>query len=540
MDKPARRKARRRAFALSPEGIDSASDFIAETLDGYGIPRRDALRTRLSFEEVLLGWSQGNQTAPSEVTVEISYRFGRVSVSASCAGVPHNPLAVEHDEAYGSGAIGRSIMENLGLSLSWSYHDGRNTVSCLLSRKRRIGQFTAIAIALFAALTLGGLGLLAPEAWRQAALDSLLNPLFDAFLNAFSCIVGPLMFLSMIWGISNIGDMKQLGTIGSKLLSRFLLVTIGYAIICLLVGLAVFAPPFGDAQSGQAVAQSIVEMLLGIIPPNIVAPFAEGNTLQILFMGAVVGIAVITLRDRVNALTEFFEQANTLVQLVLGAISSLTPAFVFLSILCLVLDGAFAESALGLLQVIALSAALSLAEIVAETLALGRLGLSPAAAAKKLAEPFLVALTTASSAVSIPVMLKTCREKLGIDEKLANFALPFGSVVFMPHVANSLILVTLFAAHLYGVELTVGGLAVCLLNAVVLSIAAPPIPGGAITCYTLMFMQLGIPLEALSLAVAADIVLDFIGTAGSLHDLSVQLTFGAKRLGMLDEDVLKD
>ena len=65
-----------------------------------------------------------------------------------------------------------------------------------------------------------------------------------------------------------------------------------------------------------------------------------------------------------------------------------------------------------------------------------------------------------------------------------------------------------------------------------------PIPGGAISCYTLMFLQLGIPLEAISLAVAANVVLDFTCTAGNLHALLVQLAHGAKKLGMLDETIL--
>ena len=78
-----------------------------------------------------------------------------------------------------------------------------------------------------------------------------------------------------------------------------------------------------------------------------------------------------------------------------------------------------------------------------------------------------------------------------------------------------------------------------MINAVILSVAAPPIPGGALTCYTLMMLQLGVPLEAVSLAAAANIALDFTATAGQIHSLMVQLTHGAKQLGMLDESVLR-
>ena len=111
-------------------------------------------------------------------------------------------------------------------------------------------------------------------------------------------------------------------------------------------------------------------------------------------------------------------------------------------------------------------------------------------------------------------------------------------LVFMPHAVNLFIIVPLFATQIYDVELTAGSLILCVINAVILSVAAPPIPGGAISCYTLMLLQLGVPLEAISLAAAANVVLDFTATGGNLYALLVQLTHGAKNLHMLDETVL--
>lgn len=526
------------SFPLTPLGIDQMSELAEEALASFGVERRDSLRTRLSLEEVLLSWIQMDGLS-STFELEVSRRLGRVNVALSCPGLPRDPMAFESSVEYGSGQVGRSIMENLGLGLVWQYQGARNVVSCSLRKKRRFGQLGVILIALASAMLCGAIGLSAPESWRTFALNTFLNPLFDAFLGCFTCVVGPLMFLSMAWGIVNIGDTKRLGVIGGKLFFRFIVITAVYAALCLAVGVLVFNPNLGSYHGDEGVLSSIVIMLLDIIPSNIVTPFSEGNTIQILFMGGVVGLSVVLLRDRVEALAHVIDQLYAVVRLILGVICSLTPVFVFLSIVCLILEGTFSESLLGLLQVIALSAALAFAENFVETLSMVKLGVNPVKAVGKLARPFLVAFSTASSAATLPTMFDTCKRKLGIDSELAEFALPFGSVVFMPQVANSLIIVSMFAAHLYGVELTIGGLILCVVNAVVLAVAAPPIPGGAITCYSLMFMQLGIPLEALSLAIAADVVLDFVGTAGSLHALLVQLTHGAKRLNMLDEKILK-
>ncbi|MBR3706834.1 MAG: cation:dicarboxylase symporter family transporter [Firmicutes bacterium] len=530
----------RKDFTLIPENIDSAADFADETLQMFSLPRKEVLRIRLSLEEILLRWYDNVSNLKDKFTVDISRRFGRITLTVSCNGMPCDPLAAEdEDESFGSGALGRAMLTNLGLSPTWQYQNGSNTVSFSIKKKQKLSQLSLVLIAVVSALVLGWLGLLLPEGLRTTILTTLLDPLFNTFLSVFSCIVGPLMFLSMVWGIVNIGDTRQLGRIGKKLLGRYMIVSIIVGIVCMIAAVSFFKPTLSGAQSGQAVLQSVIEMVLDIIPGNIVEPFLTGNTLQILFMGAVVGIVMILLRDRMQTLTQIVEQSNAVVQVILSAISSITPGFIFLSVLRLLLQGTLAQSAAGLISVILLSVVLSAAEILIEIVTMMKLGVSPVQAMRKLSSTFLIALTTASSAAAFPTMIDTCHNKLGIEEKLTSFALPFGSVVFMPHAVNLFILVPLFAAQLYGVELTAGSIVLCVINAVVLSVAAPPIPGGAISCYTLMFLQLGVPLEAISLAAAANVVLDFTATSGNIMALMIQTSHGASKLDMLNHDIIR-
>ncbi|MBR1989354.1 MAG: cation:dicarboxylase symporter family transporter [Firmicutes bacterium] len=530
----------RKDFTLIPENIDSAADFADETLQMFSLPRKEVLRIRLSLEEILLRWYDNVSNLKDKFTVDISRRFGRITLTVSCNGMPCDPLAAEdEDESFGSGALGRAMLTNLGLSPSWQYQNGSNTVSFSIKKKQKLSQLSLVLIAVVSALVLGWLGLLLPEGLRTTILTTLLDPLFNTFLSVFSCIVGPLMFLSMVWGIVNIGDTRQLGRIGKKLLGRYMIVSIIVGIVCMIAAVSFFKPTLSGAQSGQAVLQSVIEMVLDIIPGNIVEPFLTGNTLQILFMGAVVGIVMILLRDRMQTLTQVVEQSNAVVQVILSAISSITPGFIFLSVLRLLLQGTLAQSAAGLISVILLSVVLSAAEILIEIVTMMKLGVSPVQAMRKLSSTFLIALTTASSAAAFPTMIDTCHNKLGIEEKLTSFALPFGSVVFMPHAVNLFILVPLFAAQLYGVELTAGSIVLCVINAVVLSVAAPPIPGGAISCYTLMFLQLGVPREAISLAAAANVVLDFTATSGNIMALMIQTSHGASKLDMLNHDIIR-
>ena len=524
---------RTESFPLTPDGIDRAAEFVERELEALGADHKDALRDRLSVEEVLLDW-RGAPGLAQDVTVELGRRLRRLTLAVRCTGLPRDPLR----ESEGAG-LERQLLSNLGLGLTYRYRDGVNTVACTQKAGRRLGQLTLVMLALAAALALGGAGLLLPEAVRLGLLAGVLDPVFNTFLGVFSCIVGPMMFISMVWGIVNIGDTRQLGLVGRKLLTRFLAVSAAFAALALGASLLWFRPMIAQGGAGGSVVQSIVEMVLDIVPKNIVDPFQTGNTLQILFLGAVVGVGMILLRDQMQVMNQVVEQSNAIVQLVLSAIGGMVPGFIFLSVLRLVLRGELAANAASLAKMLALTLILLAANAALHVCSLLREGVRPGAALKKLLPTALVALSTGSSAAAYPANLDCCENKLGISPKLTRFAIPFGSVVFMPQIAMTMVYVPVFAASLYGVPLSWGGLVLCAVNAVVLAVAAPPIPGGAIACYTLMFLQLGIPLEAISIAATANVVLDFVDTCGNLLGLQVQLVHGARSMGLLDERVLK-
>lgn len=520
-------------FSLTPGGIDRAAEFVKAGMEALGADRRDALRNRLSVEEVLLAWQKAGGTDDFAV-VELGRRLRRLTLAVRCGGLPRDPFAGSE-----AGGLERQLLTNLGLGLTYRYRDGVNTVSCTQKIKRRLGQLALVLLALAAALALGGLLLLLPGAWRGGLLTGVLDPLFNTFLGVFSCIVGPMMFISMVWGIVNVGDTRQLGLVGRKLLSRFLLVSTLFAALALGAALLWFRPAVSPGGTGGSVLSSIVEMVLGIVPKNIVDPFLTGNTLQILFLGTVVGVGMILLRDQMQVMNQVVEQSNAIVQLVLSAIGGMVPGFIFLSVLRLVLKGELASNAASLARMLALTLLLLFVNAALHLLSLLREGERPLAALKKVLPTALVALSTGSSAAAYPLNMDCCENKLGVAPKLTRFAIPFGSVVFMPQIAMTMVYVPLFAASLYGVGLSTASLVLCVVNAIILSVAAPPIPGGAIACYTLMFLQLGIPLEAISIAATANVVLDFTDTCGNLLGLQVQLVHGARSMGLLDREALR-
>lgn len=160
---------------------------------------------------------------------------------------------------------------------------------------------------------------------------------------------------------------------------------------------------------------------------------------------------------------------------------------------------------------------------------------------KKLIPTFLIAVTTSSSSAAFATNMDTCQKKLGIDAKITNFGIPLGQVIFMPGAAVQFLATALCMAETYGVDITPAWLwlVTAFLITAILGIAAPPIPGGALTCYTILFIQLGIPTEAIAITIILNVILEFLGTAANLYCLQCELTLLADDLDMLDEAALK-
>lgn len=94
-------------------------------------------------------------------------------------------------------------------------------------------------------------------------------------------------------------------------------------------------------------------------------------------------------------------------------------------------------------------------------------------------------------------------------------------------------------AEVYGVPISPAWLVSALIITVVLAVAAPPVPGGGLTCYTMLFLQLNIPAEAVAITIALNVILEFFGTAVNLFCLQAELVELAGALDRLDVNVLR-
>ena len=166
-----------------------------------------------------------------------------------------------------------------------------------------------------------------------------------------------MIFLAICWGIFNIGDMTMMGRIGKKVIGRIaalsFLVSAG-ATVCLLW---LFPLELSSGSAALSGFSTIYQIILDIVPSDIISPFLNGNTLQIIFLGAAVGIALLILGDRAAAVRTFIEQTNEVVQFLMEAIGDLIPLFVFFSLFAL-LGSDFGSELSGILKAIVITLSL--------------------------------------------------------------------------------------------------------------------------------------------------------------------------------------
>ena len=152
---------------------------------------------------------------------------------------------------------------------------------------------------------------------------------------------------------------------------------------------------------------------------------------------------------------------------------------------------------------------------------------------------FLIALTTASSSAAFGTNISCCEKDLGVNNKICSFGIPIGIVLFKPMVAVSFVTASFYFAEVYKVGISLTWLISAVIVVTVLSIALPPIPGGALACYTILFSQLGIPAEVLGIVVVADVAFDFLSTGFTQPMLQMEMVLQADKMGLLNKETLR-
>jgi len=167
-------------------------------------------------------------------------------------------------------------------------------------------------------------------------------------------------------------------------------------------------------------------------------------------------------------------------------------------------------------------------------------GLSPRLFMRKVRDAQVFAFSTSSSNATIPVMLRTVTERLGVNNSVASFTVPFGATINMDGTAIMQGVATVFIANIYGVDLGLSGYLTVILMSVLASIGTAGVPGVGLIMLSMVFAQVGLPIEGIGLILGVDRLLDMIRTTVNVTGDAVVSCVVAKSEGKMDLAVYKN
>ena len=232
-------------------------------------------------------------------------------------------------------------------------------------------------------------------------------------------------------------------------------------------------------------------------------------------------------------------EGNTIIVYITGLFSKLLPVFIFIVLLNNMWSGKL-HIFLGMWKPICAFAAMILWLALVYILVVAfKEKVSPALLIKKTLPTFLIGLGTSSSIAANGESSDTLNRRLGVRKKFVDFGQPVGGVIFMPSTAINFLVCAIYMASYYDVEVSVLWFIIAVLICTFVAVATPPVPGGAIAAYTIIFSQLGIPAEAVTIVVTLDILFDIISTGFDGLFLQLELVRQAEKYNMLDKKTLE-
>ena len=363
----------------------------------------------------------------------------------------------------------------------------------------------------------------------------------EIFKNLLLLIVVPLVFFSLVSGISSLSNMVKLGSIASKTVLLYLLTTAFAVVIAIFFGWVFNISGYEgevtsfNAPSGEA---NLYDTVLKVFPNNIFGAFVENNMLGIVFISILFGIALNLTDNLTDNLSKNFERLNIVFMKIVLIIMSFAPIGVFCLMGSYVMDkglnifGDLIQYVLILIFVLLFHLFFTYS-LVLKIFA----NLNPIIFFKKMRNVALFAFTTSSSAATIPVTLKTVTDELGVKKDVSSFVIPVGATINMDGTAIMQGLATMFIASTVGVDLSMIQYIQIVLLAMVASIGAAAVPSAGTVTLALILSSLGLPLDAIGLILAVDRILDMIRTSVNVSGDAAVACVVANSEGLLDKNI---
>ena len=418
-----------------------------------------------------------------------------------------------------------------------------------MSLTQRIISAMLMGLLLGALINLLSSGNMLPVAIQNWMDMYLINGLFDTigqiFVRSLKLLVVPLVFVSLVCGVSSLGNNSRMGAVASKTVALYVITTA--IAIALAISVAIIAQPgvgIDLANATQFVAKdapSLKTTIVNIFPSNPVQSMANGSILQVIVFSLLLGLAISRSGEKGQRISEFFNNLNEVIMKMVMILMQLAPYGIF----CL-LAKLFADVGIGMIFNLAKYFFTMVFVLLLHSLGVYTFifkfftGLSVRTFLSKMRPPLALAFSTASSGATMPVTLNTVEKRLGVHNSVASFTVPLGTTINMDGTAIMQGVATVFIAQAYNIGLGIDDYLMVVLTATLASIGTAAVPGVGLVMLVMVLNQVGLPVEGIGLIIGVDRLLDMIRTATNVTGDAMVTTVVANSEGFLDRDVFND
>ncbi len=367
------------------------------------------------------------------------------------------------------------------------------------------------------------------------------------FLKIIQMIIVPLIFASIIRGLTSAGGMKQLQTLGLGVAVYFVATTAIALSIGILVATTIMPGNFIDSsaikesfgieeltdpvEKMEFSIHDIPQNIAGLVPSNPLASFMSGEMLSIIIFAIIMGVSMISLPKKSSQpILDLLESIQKITMKVVSWAMRLAPLAAFGLIADITSKvGLTALAGLGAYMVTVVIGLFAM--MIVYILIIKFFAKRPLSFFGMMKDPQLLAFSTSSSAAVMPVSIKTAEEKMKIKPEVSQFIIPLGATINMDGTALYQIVAVFFLAQLFAIDLGITTILLIAVTALAASIGAPSAPGTGIVILSTILIAAGIPTVGILLILGVDRILDMTRTMVNVTgDLTACLFFD-KRLG---------
>ena len=347
------------------------------------------------------------------------------------------------------------------------------------------------------------LGVIVGVIWGKGA--SCIQFIGTVWLNIIKMFIVPVVICMVVRGVSSLDSPKALGRIGLRVVA-FYVITNVFALGIGILTTFVLKPGIGfvfEAMTTETVdttLPTVSSFVTGLFSTNIVATFSSGDMLQCLVIALLIGVAIVFMGEKGKPVAAWFSNMADLCMALMDLAMRIAPVGVF----CLMVSamGTYGSAFLGsmakLIGTFYLGCLLHWLLVYALFLWINT-GINPITFVEKAFATIATAVSTCSSAATVPTNLKVAKENFNVSESVANFAIPLGANMNQDGMAILIAAVMLFCAQSVGMTLTLSQIINMVVVATIVTSGSPGVPGGGISRLMIVAATMGLPLEIIAM-----------------------------------------